>query len=279
MASRLESIHQTLQFIEEHLRDQISVADMADHCGYSIYHFIRLFNHFSRQTPYDYLIRRRLSEALKDLRNTKRSITDLTYDYCFETPESFSRAFKRVFGLLPSSYRACQPLKGCLPIPPKSRCDLEFAQQQSFVQPQLIENDEMILAGLPLPAGDLSQAVHENTIDQLNALPHPEADMSGLFFLVISYTDDPFSPSYQFLATAALDAAVCPPVSLQRIPSGHYARYSYDLPDRHSALRYLFYTWLPNARLTPSGHFFIEEFCNDQEKTPHRAILIPVSVE
>lgn len=266
MASQLDSICRSLQFIEQHLRERISVADMAAHCGYSIFHFIRLFNTFAHQTPYDYLIRRRLSEACQDLQYTDNSITRLAYDYCFETPESFSRAFKRVFGALPSDFRAGRSQSGSLPIPPKTRRDLEFTQQQDFTQPRLVDREEMTLAGIPLPAVGADGSDYKNAIEQLKVLRCVEnADISERIFLVTSYTDDPFAPSHRFIAAADRDTAYPPPISLQHISAGSYICLSYPRVHRESALRYLFYTWLSRAGLSHNGCFFIEELVSGMQ--------------
>ena len=278
MASQLDSICQSLQFIEQHLRERISVADMAAHCGYSIFHFIRLFNTFAHQTPYDYLIRRRLSEACQDLRSKDNSITHLAYDYCFETPESFSRAFKRVFGVLPSDFRTGRSQSGSLPIPPKTRRDLEFTHQQDFTQPQLVDREEMTLAGIPLPAVEAAELEYKNAIEQLKALRHVENDdMSERIFLVTSYTDDPLNPSHRFIAAAARDTAYPPPISIQHISAGSYICLSYPHAHRESALRYLFYTWLPRAGLLHNAGFVMEALSSNTQMGSPTILFVPVT--
>jgi len=277
MASRLDSICQVLEYIETHLRAQITVADMADHCGYSLFHFIRLFNQFASQTPYDYLIRRRLSEARKDLYVTDHSITTLAYDYCFETPESFSRAFRRVFGLLPSVFRTGHPLSACLPIPPKIRIDLEFIQQGGYVPPQIVSIEEIQITSVPVSIGNQEQFDLDMQIDSLKKfLPPRRLNNNDRYFSVISFNEDPFSPLYHFFGVALESLNYPPSVSVQHIPSGNYVRFSYHQSNRQSALRYIFYTWLPQARLSLSDRFLVEEYPINQCQNSHSSILIPV---
>jgi AraC family transcriptional regulator len=65
-----EIILKSVQFIEANLKEEINVLDMANSVYYSLYHFIRLFQSVTGYSPKTYLQQRRLSEALKELKNT-----------------------------------------------------------------------------------------------------------------------------------------------------------------------------------------------------------------
>ena len=73
--------------------------------GYSLFHFTRLFNQFTGLTPYDYLIRRRLSDASEALLMSDKRIIDIAQDYQFGSHETFTRAFNRLFAMPPSQWR------------------------------------------------------------------------------------------------------------------------------------------------------------------------------
>jgi AraC family transcriptional regulator len=103
--SQIASICWAIDFVEAHLKEEITVADMADSAGYSLYHFCRTFNGLVHHTPYDYLMRRRLSESARELIRTDKRIIDIAFDYRFNSPETYSRAFKRMFGLQPSQWK------------------------------------------------------------------------------------------------------------------------------------------------------------------------------
>jgi AraC family transcriptional regulator len=98
-------IVEAIDFIEENLQKPIMVADMAESVSYSVFHFCRVFNQVTHLTPFDYLIRRRLSDAIHPLQFSKRRILEISLDYQFGNPETFSRAFRRMFGVLPSELR------------------------------------------------------------------------------------------------------------------------------------------------------------------------------
>ena len=73
----IETITQAIDFIERNLQRDISVADMAASVSYSIYHFCRTFNKITHHTPYDYLMRRRLSESARELMVSDRKIIEV----------------------------------------------------------------------------------------------------------------------------------------------------------------------------------------------------------
>jgi AraC-like DNA-binding protein len=91
-----------MALVEQRITEPLNVQEMADEAGYSLFHFCRQFNRYVHHSPYDYLIRRRLSQAAGILKQGRKSITEIALDFCFSTPEGFSRAFRRMFGLLPS---------------------------------------------------------------------------------------------------------------------------------------------------------------------------------
>ena len=81
--SQLDSMYAAVEFIEANLRSPIRVADMAASVSYSLYHFCRTFNAAVRHTPYDYLMRRRLTESARELVESDRKIIDIACDYQF----------------------------------------------------------------------------------------------------------------------------------------------------------------------------------------------------
>jgi AraC family transcriptional regulator len=83
----LEPMVTAVTFIEDCLQENIKVADMADAVNFSLFHFCRTFNKIVHHTPYDYLIRRRLSESARLLLETDQRITDIAFTFQFNSPE------------------------------------------------------------------------------------------------------------------------------------------------------------------------------------------------
>jgi AraC family transcriptional regulator len=94
-----------LAYIEQNLNRDMTSNDVAREAAFSKYHFHRIFLAITGNSVAGYIRRRRLTEAAQALRETGNKIIDVALDYRFETPESFSRAFKNMYGVTPREYR------------------------------------------------------------------------------------------------------------------------------------------------------------------------------
>ena len=98
-----EIIQQSLDFIENNLKAEITVDELCDMAGYSRVHFCRLFQHYTGFTPSKYLIRRKLLYAVYDVQNGSAKI-EAALSYGFETYAGFYKAFRREFSCSPSEF-------------------------------------------------------------------------------------------------------------------------------------------------------------------------------
>jgi len=98
-----EEIEKCIEFIEDHIKEDITVEEIAGHAGYSLYHFCRVFNLFRGVSIMEYVRGRRLSLAATELFNG-RKIIDIALDYGFETPSGFAKAFRKAYGYSPTQY-------------------------------------------------------------------------------------------------------------------------------------------------------------------------------
>lgn len=101
----LKVINQAIKFIEDNLYEPITVLDVAKSASYSYYHFHRFFYLTMNETIGNYIRSRRLTQAAYDLVHSKRSIISIGLSLGFQTPESFTRAFKKRYLMTPSAYR------------------------------------------------------------------------------------------------------------------------------------------------------------------------------
>lgn len=90
-----------IDYIEEHLTDELSLEHISDYAGVSDYHFRKIFFYLSGLTLSEYIKNRRLSEANKDLLNGEK-VTDVAFKYGYQSVDGFTRAFKKWSGFLPS---------------------------------------------------------------------------------------------------------------------------------------------------------------------------------
>lgn len=93
------------EFIDTHCRTTPSIALIAREAGLSEYHFFRLFKAIYAITPHQYGLRKRLESAYALLKNEQYAISDIALDVGFSDIHSFNKAFRKHFGIAPSSVR------------------------------------------------------------------------------------------------------------------------------------------------------------------------------
>lgn len=105
MENNLLNISHVVDYIEAHLDEKLDLDSIANVAGYSKYHLHRMFLAVVGFTVHSYVQRRRLTEAARLLIFTDRPILDIALSAGYETQQSFSVAFKAIFGLSPQALR------------------------------------------------------------------------------------------------------------------------------------------------------------------------------
>jgi AraC-like DNA-binding protein len=94
---------------DQRYADPLEVDDLANAAGLSRAHFSREFRRAFGESPYAYLLTRRLERAASLLRLTDRSIADICFSVGLQSVGSFTTSFTRTYGVSPAAYRAAFP--------------------------------------------------------------------------------------------------------------------------------------------------------------------------
>ena len=99
--------------------EPLTVDDLAAAAHLSRAHFSRAFRRAFGESPYSYLLTRRLERAAALLRNTDYTVADICMQVGLTSVGSFTSSFTRRFGMSPQEYRRRGPSAASLvPIPP-----------------------------------------------------------------------------------------------------------------------------------------------------------------
>jgi AraC family transcriptional regulator len=96
---------EALRVIEERLTEPLSIATLANEVGMSRYHFLRIFHRTIGETPYRYILSRRLVFVAERLSSTSENILDAALACGFGDLSEFTRRFRARFGVTPGMYR------------------------------------------------------------------------------------------------------------------------------------------------------------------------------
>ena len=91
-----------IEEIENNITDDIQVDALAKKLNMSVYEFRRIFAFITKIPFSDYIRKRRLSLAALELYESKKSVTEIAQKYGYDSPSSFSRAFREFHKLSPS---------------------------------------------------------------------------------------------------------------------------------------------------------------------------------
>ncbi len=101
-------VERARQYIEEQYSYPITVEDVADYTGISRSYLFRLFQGVMNQSPKEYLLEYRISQACRLLNQTDLTVGSIAHSVGFEDNLYFSKVFKKYKSCTPSEYRGMQ---------------------------------------------------------------------------------------------------------------------------------------------------------------------------
>lgn len=100
-----ERINKVLNYIQDNIEKSFQLKELSEIGDFSQFHFHRIISSFLNEPLNSYIKRKRLEKSAQLLRFSKKSITEISYIIGYQTPSSFSSAFKNKFGVSPTNYK------------------------------------------------------------------------------------------------------------------------------------------------------------------------------
>ena len=101
----IERLNKSINYIEEHITEEISYDELAQIACCSTYHFQRMFTYIAGVSLSEYIRRRNMSLAAVDLQGSNEKIIDISLKYGYSSPTAFNRAFQSIHGVAPSALK------------------------------------------------------------------------------------------------------------------------------------------------------------------------------
>ena len=168
----LKQFNAAIEYIEANLCTEIDLNIVSGIACVAADSFVRFFSYITGMTLTEYIRRRRLTLAARDLRQDKTSIIDVAVKYGYNSATSFSRAFVKQHGITPSTYRKDG---GSLKIYPPAtfHITVKGAKEMDF---RLVEVKETEIFGISKPYNgkddnDREELRHTMWADRLDNIP------------------------------------------------------------------------------------------------------------
>ncbi|MBF2084634.1 AraC family transcriptional regulator [Thermoleptolyngbya sp. C42_A2020_037] len=100
-----QQLLRVLDYLNDHLDQEIKLADLANLLGISQFHFSRLFKQSVGLSPYQYLLQQRIETAKRLLKQTDDSIVEIALRCGFNSHSHLTQQFRKATGTTPSRYR------------------------------------------------------------------------------------------------------------------------------------------------------------------------------
>lgn len=98
-------INKSIEYILQHIDEEISIEDVAKHCNFSKYHFSRMFKEETGVSIYSLIKRIKMDQSAVSLKVEKdKSITDIGVDYGYSS-SNYSSAFSKQHKICPVEFR------------------------------------------------------------------------------------------------------------------------------------------------------------------------------
>lgn len=101
-----QKVDEVLEYIQNHLSDDLNIKTLAENSGISFFHFHRIIQAVIGEPIGSYINRAKLDTAVKLIRYSGESFSSIAERIGYNDLSSFSKAFSKEFGLSPQEYRA-----------------------------------------------------------------------------------------------------------------------------------------------------------------------------
>ena len=292
-----EQIQITVDYIEEHLSEEIHIHELATLASLSPFYYQRLFRRLVKKPVNEYMKLRRLAWASDALLKPNQRIMDVALAIGFSSHEVFTRAFKDVYRMTPEQYRSTP------------------VQLNHFNKPQLLLHYTLIDEHSPLIADNMVLEFSRRTLSSsqffigltaqqpMNEMPagcEPGVDVLGQLWNTfhlnkpditqLSLNGDEIGVSYAgtqadhfcYFAGAEADSGTVPSgFQSWELPPGEYIICTFEgenfehlvMDALYKAQRYLYETWLPRHKLQVKP-FLVERYASHHDATTRMELWV-----
>lgn len=268
-----ESIQKSIDFFEQHIKDDIDINTVVQQSCFSVTHFYRIFQALTGESLKDYIQKRRLSEAAIELCISKKRLIDIAFEYGFNSQEVFTRAFSKLFGITPGRYRVLKKkitLFEKVNAYQKMRSNLN---QLIYDEPRIIFDKEFRIVGMMKRVKPGDDLIRDLWNDFNQRIPEIKNSVScdGLLGLCEYMPDITDESKFTYIACIEVSSFNYIPDGMitKIIPHSKYAVFTHKgcLNGLKDTYKFIYGAWLPNSGYELAELDTIELYCSNNNKS------------
>ena len=140
---QVECVGEAISYIEDNITDELSIKKIAKQALVSPLYFPKGFTMLCGFTVGEYIRERRLTLAGSELVSADKKIIDIAFEYGYDSPDSFTKAFTHFYGVTPTAVRKDKAM-----IKSFTSLKIKFALESNYVMDyRIVEKDSLTIMG------------------------------------------------------------------------------------------------------------------------------------
>lgn len=254
-----DRIQHSVDYIDEHLMEELDLTVIAAQSGYSLSHFHKVFQATTGFSIKEFVRNKRLARAGRELVYTQRRILDIALDCRFDSQAVFTRAFTSLYGISPGEFRRTRKTS-VEAFDRMNTLALRFEERSRrnilpfSVQAEIIERGPIHLVGMEIITSVAENVEtlciprfwQENFVPRLPEIPSMVSTNTTIAYEVT----DPLNNKLLHMACVEVNPPQAPPGMLVRsLVPGHYAAFTpqrmLDPLEYSQLVRFIYGEWFP----------------------------------
>lgn len=272
-----DRIQQVLLYIRQNLYGDLSLRKLASVAYFSEYHFHRVFRGMTGETLADHIRRLRLERSAWKLKLSDESVTELAFEAGYDNVESYIRAFKNIYRVPPTEFRARKIEKW-----QTVRVPRKLSKGDNIMIEAKIEKLEPRKVAYVRHTGPYAEC--HTAWKTLCSWAWPKGLLKGVKPIGLSYDDPEITPpdKIRYDACIPVKGSVKPEsgISIQEIAGGEYAVTVHKGPFEKLSETYLKLCgeWLPKTGRKTKNLPSVEIYLNDIRRTKPENIRVEIQI-
>jgi len=245
----------SIEYIEEHLQNELSITEISSKSYFSAFHFQRLFQAITGFSVQQYIRNRRLSEAAQILETTSTNILEVAISFQYSSQEAFTRAFANYFGITPAKYRK---VKNTIPLQTKINfLDYKINGELMMKKPEIVHLQKKLIIGSVYNTTlqddkyyvDIPQFYFDFGENQYYKRISNKVAPNMAYGITTNFQEDGHFSFIVGEEVQKYDISLNGNFVNFEIPEGKYAEFKIDGTSEHvqNTRRYIYGVWLPNS--------------------------------